>query len=119
MGDRHTKAAGQIPQDEHFDVADSKKVTDGVLAPGRVVTADISATPILVHKDSLCRIRTTATTYVTFGNPDNAGDPVTAAVTSATTPAIELFGAGVFLVTATADFIRASLAVARLEVLDE
>ena len=113
MSDRKTKAAGQIPQEEHFDVANSKKVTGDVLAPGKLVTADTSAAGRLVGKNSLCRIRVTLTTYVAFGNSNTM-----AAVTSTTDPGLELFAAGVYLVTATDDFIRTSAAVARLEVLD-
>lgn len=108
-----TKAAGNIPQAEHLDPANAKKTTGNVLVPGRLVTADTSAAARYVGKNSLLRIRVTAATFVAFGS-DALG-----AVSVATDPGLELNDAGVYLVTATDDWVRTSAAVARMEILED
>lgn len=108
---RKVRGSESITQLEHLDAAGSKIVTQGILVPGEVISADISAGGVLVGEGSICRIKVTADTYISFGN-DPASMP---AVTSATTPGL-LLPAGIHLVVATDEFIRASAAVARLEV---
>lgn len=105
------KGAERVRQDEHMDEALSKKCVTGILTPGTIITADISSAPRLVGKGNICRIRVTATTYVAFG------DDSLAAVSVATSPGLELFSAGTYLIAARANFIRASAAAARLEIL--
>lgn len=107
------KAAGNIPQAEHLDNGNSKKVTGDVLSPGPVITADISAAGVYVGQGSLLRIRVAAATFIAFG------DSTIGAVTNATSPGLELNSAGVYLVSATADWVRASANPARVEILED
>lgn len=89
----------------------TERVTDGVLAPGKVIAQDISAAGVYVKEGSLCRIRVSSATFVAFGLVDIAAVSVT------TDPGLELPVAGTYLVVATGDYIRASANAARLEVL--
>lgn len=90
----------------------TEKVTGDVLSQGRVVTEDISAAGVLVGEGKMIRIRVTAQTYIQFGKVSTMG-----AVTSGSSPALELNTAGTYLVCAEFDYIRASANAARLEVL--
>lgn len=105
------QGAEKINQIEHLDSAGSKIVTEGVLVPGDVITADASAAPRFVEEGSICRIETSAITYVAFG------DDSLAVVGAGTSPALKLLASQVYLVVATADYIRSSVAFARLEVI--
>ena len=108
------RAVGNIKQAEHLDGASARKSTGDVLCAGRLLTADISAAGRYVGTGSLLRIRVTATTYLAFSDDSAIG-----AVSSSTDPGLELFTAGVYLVTATGDWLRGSAAVARLEILED
>ncbi|RLG45243.1 MAG: hypothetical protein DRN81_02365 [Thermoproteota archaeon] len=108
---KQIKGPDRITQDEHLDSAGAKIVTEGVLIPGRVVTADISAAGVEVLKNSICRVEVTAVTYIAFGPGDMP------AVTVATDPGLKL-NPGTYLIAATDRFIRASAAVVRLEVVE-
>lgn len=101
-----------IHQVEHMKSAGAKLIMGGVLIPGQVITTDASAAPVLVKAGSVCRIEVSAATYVTF-YPDTTG----AAVDATTTPGLKLGTAGVYLVVATDDYIRSSVALTRLEVI--
>lgn len=110
-----SKGPEKIRIDEHLDLGSAKgakKVTDSVLVPGTVITADISAAGVLVGKGNLIRIRISAATFVAFGS-----SPSMAAVTSSTSPGLELNTAGTYMINATDDFIRASANPARVEVI--
>lgn len=99
-------------QVEHLAEAGAKVVTQGVVVPGNVVTTDTSTTSVLVKIGSILRIEVTADTYIAFGD-----EPIAVAVTATTSPAAKL-KAGMTLVVATADFVRTSIAVTRMEVIE-
>lgn len=101
-----------INQVEHVTDAGAKLMMGGVLVAGDVITDDVSAAGVKVYSGSICRIEVSATTYVAFG-----ADPSMGAVSVTTTPALKLSTAGVYLVVATDDFIRASAAFTRMEVI--
>lgn len=107
-----TTGPNKIKQAEHLDDAQSRRVTKGILIPGRVIAPAVSIVTAgrEVGKGNICRLEVSADTYVAFGEGDIA------AVTIATTPAIKL-AAGVHLIVATGDFIRASLVQVRLEII--
>lgn len=102
-----------INQVEHVRSAGARLVMSGALVAGDVVTDDVSAAGVFVGAGSILRIEATADTYVAFGN-----SAAMAAVDSSTSPAIKL-PADYSLVVATDDFVRASAAFTRLEVITE
>jgi len=99
-----------INQVEHVASAGAKLVYTNCLVPGTVITADISAAPVLVEPGSILRIQTAGDTYIAFSADDSLG-----AVSSSTSPGLKL-PVGYHVVIATDNFIRASAAVTRLEV---
>lgn len=99
-------------QIEHVSSAGAKLVMGNALVAGIVVTDDVSAAGVLVDTGSILRIQTSADTYVAFGT-----SPAMSAVDVNTSPAIKL-PAGYHIVVATDDFIRASAAFTRLEVIN-
>lgn len=99
---------------EYIADANAQKVSNPVLCVGTVpASAAPESVPILVGIGNLIRIRTTGTSsiYIAFGASTAMGQP---SVT--TTPAIELFGAGVWLINATDNFMASSAALARIEI---
>lgn len=108
------KGPNTITQEQHLDSAQAKKVIGDLLVPGTVVppATDISAAAIQVGKGNILRIRVAAQTYVAF-----SADPALGAVSATTSPGIELNTAGVYLVVATEEFVRASANPARLEII--
>lgn len=94
----------------YLDNTGSQANTGDILAPGDVITTDASAAGVLVGKGSIVRIQVSADTYVAFG------ESTIAAVSSTTTPGLKL-AAGYYLVCATDDYLRASAALTRLEVM--
>jgi len=112
MAIKKTKAAGQIPQDEHLYQGNCKKVMSGVLvAPTSLITADTSSAARFVGAGCLLRVRVAAATFLAFG------DSTLGAVSSSTATGIELNDAGTYLIVAAADYVRTSANVARMEVI--
>lgn len=99
-----------LNQIEHIDKVGARAVIGDVLAPGTVVTADISAAGVLVRKGSIVRIQAPADTYIAFG------ESTIGAVSITTSPGFKHPG-GYVLLNATDDYIRASAAATRLEIL--
>lgn len=97
-------------QIKYSDERGAGSVTEAVLVQGEVITGDFTAGAILVGKGSLLRIRVAATAYVAFSESSALG-----AVASSTSPALELFTAGTYLVRAREDYMRSSAALARVE----
>lgn len=93
------------------NVVDLAQALVGIKVPGEVVTANISGAYTEVKKGNILRIVVTADTYIAFDNETGGG-----AVTAATTPAV-LLPAGDHYVYCTDDFVRASAAPARIELL--
>ena len=110
---RNINTIGQelINQIEHLEQTGSRAVTGDVLAAGKVVTTDVSAAGVLVGKGSILRIQAAADTYIAFSDSASIG-----AVSVTTTPGFKHPG-GYVLLCATGDFIRASAAFTRMEVL--
>lgn len=99
------KLQGQesIKQIEHHDLAGAQSVTPEILAPGEVITDDLSASPgVAVGKGCLIRIQVSTDTYVTFSD-----DAITSAVDATTSPAIKL-PSGYYILRATGALMRAS-----------
>lgn len=89
------------------------KAMDGILiTPQELITSDISAAPVYVGNGNLLRVRVTATTYLAFG-PSTISAP-----SSTTSNALELFSAGVYLISANDDYVMASSNPARVEILN-
>lgn len=117
MSTTNKRGASIIPQAEHVQSANAKKVMDSILVPGTVLTDDISAAPVKVGKGNLLRIRVTALTYIAFDDaPDS--DLMSNEIDEESSPALELFEAGTYLVTATGTFVRASADAARIEIIE-
>jgi hypothetical protein len=110
IGSKH--GPDQIRRLEHLDASESKKVTDAVLVPGSVITSDSSSAAVLVGIGNLVRIRVTAPTYVAFGPTSTIS-----AVSITTSPAIELYTAGTYLIAASDQFMRTSANPARIELI--
>lgn len=94
--------------------ANSQKVSDPVHIPGTIPAGDPSVTPILVGTGNLIRVRSTASgsTYISFGASTSMTQ---ASVTSS--PGLEIFGAGVWVISATDQFMSSSAALARIEII--
>lgn len=107
---KNNQSPARINNVEHVDLPGAKATMD-VLAPGTVITSDISAAWVKVGLSSIVRIQVAADTYVAFGDDSTAG-----VVDSSTSPAIKL-AAGYYLLRATGEFIRASLNASRIEIL--
>lgn len=107
---KNIRGSELIRQLQHVDAMDAQAVTVGVLSPGSVVTTDISAAGVLVGKGALLRIQVGADVYLAFGASDIG------VVSVSTSPAIKL-PAGYHIIRATDDYIRASAAATRLEIL--
>jgi hypothetical protein len=99
-----------LNQIEHIESAGARAVMGNVLSVGDVITADTSATAVLVGTGSILRIEATAGTIIAFGESGMA------AVDGTTTPAFKHPG-GFILINATADWVRTSAAVTRMEVI--
>lgn len=112
LKNRVKKFIGQetLNQIEHIQPAGARAVMGDVLAPGEVITANTSTAGVLVGQGSICRIEANAGTFIAFGESDIA------AVDGTTSPALKHPG-GYILVNATADYIRTSAALTRLEVI--
>jgi hypothetical protein len=108
-----TRGQETVNQIEHIDSAGARATIGPVLAPGDVVTDNTSTQARLVGVGNICRIFVTADTYVAFGAEDLG------AVSNTSTPAILLKTGDARLVSATADYIRTSIALERLEVIKE
>lgn len=82
--------------------------------PGEVITADLSgANGTLVGEGNILRIQTAGDTFVAFSDEEN----MSAAITSSTSPAVKLVGAGVHYVLCQCDYVRMSANPTRAELL--
>lgn len=107
---RSNLGAEKKAQIRYSDERGADGVSEPVLVQGEVLTGDFTAGAILVGKGSLLRIRVAATAYIAFSSLASLG-----VVSSSTTPALELFTAGTYLVRAREDYLRSSAALARVE----
>lgn len=102
-----------IKQIEHHDLAGSQATLPPVLAPGDVITSDLSAgTGTRVDSGSLLRIKVAGDTYVTFS------DEVIGTVDATTSPGILLdtsVNGGWHIIRATASLIKTSVNPSRVE----
>jgi hypothetical protein len=81
--------------------------------PGKVITDNISTAYVEVGEGNILRIQTAGDSYVAFAEIGGGG-----AVSAATSPAVKLVGAGVHYVVCQCDFVRASAAATRVELLE-
>lgn len=99
---------------EYIPCANAEKISEPVHIPGTLPAGDPSVTPIYVGTGNLIRVRSTnsGSVYITFG-------PSTAmpAAMSTSSPGLELYGAGVFLLSATDEFMSSSATLARIEII--
>jgi hypothetical protein len=112
MKKRITQVTGQetINQIEHIEPAGARAVIGNIHCAGEVVTTNTSAAGVLVGTGSILRIEATAGTFIAFGD-SNIG-----AVDATTSPAFKHPG-GYIMINATADWVRTSAALTRLEVI--
>lgn len=103
-----------IQQVEHNPHSGAKLVMSGIIVPGDLVTADSSIAAVLVGAGSILRIKVTVDTYVAF-SADPADPLIAAATTAASSPAVLLPANTINSVIATADFMRSSALLARVE----
>ena len=80
--------------------------------PGKVITNTLTAA-VDVGEGNILRIQTSGDMYVAFSDLATI-----AAVTSATTPAVKLVGAGVHYVVCQCRYVRASAVATRVELLE-
>ncbi len=80
---------------------------------GKVIPVASIFAGTFVGEGNIIRIQTTADTFVAFRDETGIALP-----TVTTTPAVKLIGAGVFYVVAQCDFVRTSIAVTRVELLE-
>lgn len=107
------KSAGIIHQDEHLGSGNLKKVMDGLIVPPKAVLATtLNTTAAYVGRGNILRMRTSAATFVLFGNSSMTA-PVGTEANS-----LELNSADVYLIVAADDYVMTSVAPARTEVID-
>lgn len=94
------------------NISDAAQALVSIKAPGKVITDDISAGWVRVGKGNIIRIQVSADTYVAFSKEDDDGT-----VSATTSPAIKL-DAGYHYIVCAADYVRASAAATRLELLE-
>lgn len=82
--------------------------------PGEVVTVDLSAANgALVGEGNILRIQIAGDTFVAFSDEEN----MAAAVTSSTSPAVKLVGAGVHYILCQFNYVKMSVNPTRAELL--
>lgn len=102
---------GKMNNERYLDDARSDKVTGDVLCQGEVISANIT-TATYVGKGSLLRIRVASATFIACRA---TAAELSATVDATTSPGLELNSAGVYLITASEDYIKASANPARIE----
>jgi len=66
----------KIKQIEHHDRAGAQSTTPAILAPGKLITDDLSVAPgVAVGKGSLIRIKVAGDTYIQFSDNAITGAP--------------------------------------------